>query len=698
MIDVLTNGLRAQYQKYPEAVRKFCFKIQFHSSGAYRELRKFFNNRLPTIRCLQKWLRCVDSKPGITQAALDKISERVKLYKKEGKQLYVCLINDEMGVRAQPLWNEQTMLYEGFDETIHSKGLSKRNNSSEDEAKTPLVKNALVFMVCGDDFRIAVAYQLVVSMDAVDRAAFTLEIIRSIDQTGAKVISLTSDGLAVNLTVANLLGANLKQNQPYFTRPNCPREKIYIILDPPHMMKLLRQYLSKNKLQHGENELSWELLDNLATKQDKDNFSLTKKLTRNHFEWEHHKMNVKKAVQIFSNDNADALEQLCEDNYEDFLGSEKLSEFLRLGNNVYDVMNIGQGKPTDNNFKQPVCEANIERVRELFDSFKLFTSEMTMLSKRSKKRHSVLNETGFFGLLINMESTLGIYQDYVKDSHFPDFFTFKYGQDSLETWFSLVRSSLGHNYNPNVQQFEMAYRKLLFCTPHICKTVQTNCDIELPSELLHVSSAATSTPRCQVNEVLHSELIEIEMDFDLIVNVELEPYDQHLFALIASDIETEVLRTLKAQHVSKCQDCLNVFMENPKISDDFIAKKISRGSIGEQPSLHTFQIILFSDQVAAKIESPDQINLKKVAKTIMDKLMIIESLYESSHFESHRQNNNANSCQISHKQEFILEIILKFLHMKSKNICTRITQEEQEEARERRKNRRNNINAGKQNF
>lgn len=689
---MLINGPKGKFQKYSEAVRKFSFRIQFHSTGAYRELRKFFNNRLPTIRCLQKWLRSVDSKPGITQAALDIIAEKAKLYKQEGKQLCVCLMDDETGINGQPSWNEETMKFVGFDETIKSKGPRKRNSSNEENTKTPLVKNALVYMVCGDDFRIAVAYKFLVSMDAVDRAAFTLEVIRAIDKTGAKVISLTSDGLAANLSVARLLGADLKNNKPYFMRPNGLKEKIYIVLDPPHMIKLLRQYLSRKKLQHGENELNWNLLETLASKQHKDNFSLTKKLTKNHIEWEHHKMNVKKAVQIFSNDNADALDQLREDKYEDFSGSEKLSEFLRLVNNIFDVVNIGEGKPTDKQFKQPICEANLEKVRELFDSFKRFVSGLTMESNRKKERHSVLNETGFLGLLVNIESTLGIYQDYVKGSHSPYFYTFKYGQDSLETWFSLIRASLGHNFNPNPLQFEMAYRKLLFCTPHICKTTQTNCNVEFPSTLLNVSSAATAKPQCQVNAVLQSNSIEIEIDFDTVINMVLEPYDQHLFALTAMDIENEIIWTHKAQNVSKCQDCLNVFAQNVKINDSFIAKKISRGKVTSQPCLHTFQILLFSNYVAEQIESPKQIDFKSVAKTIMNELINIEPLYELSHFEGH--NNTKKNCHISHKEEFILEILLKFLHMKSKNICARIVQEEQDEARERRKNRRDRINTG----
>lgn len=350
MIKLFTNGLKNRHDQYPEAVRQFCLRLQFHSSSAYRQLRKFFNNNLPTVRTLQMWLTCIDASPGITQKALDAISEKAALYKNKGEQLYVCLITDDMSIRKQVLFDERYMSFVGFSENATKKD------------KLPILKEASVFMVVGPDFRISVAYQLLHGQCSVDRALFTKEVIRRVDLTGAKVISLTGDGLNLNMAVARLLGADFANDKPYFKREANPIENIYVIFDPPHMFKLLRKYLTEQKLQYGEDEMKWELLEKLATKQDNDNFSLSKKLTQNHISWMDHKMNVKKAVQIFSNENADALEQLCDDFYEDFIGMENFVKFLRLSNNVLDVMNYGVGKKTDNNFKQPLSQLNIENI------------------------------------------------------------------------------------------------------------------------------------------------------------------------------------------------------------------------------------------------------------------------------------------------------------------------------------------------
>lgn len=673
--------------------------MQFYSSSAYRELRKFFGNNLPTTGTLKKWMRVVDNSPGITQISLDMISEKAALYKAEGKQLQISLISDEIGIRKQPLWNQSNLHYDGFDENANSVNQKKRQKSAQnDGAKTPLAKDALVFMAVGDDFRVTVAYQFLNGLDTIDRALLTREVISSVDNTGAKVVSLTSDGLAANLAVAKQLGADFENNKPYINRPSCPNEKIFIILDPPHMMKLLRKYLSEKKLMYGNEELKWETLSALADLQDSDNFSISSKLTKKHINWQDHKMNVKKAVQIFSNSNADAIEQLCQDRYEQFIGTEKLAEFLRLTNNLYDVMNFAEGDVPDGNFKLPINSSTIEKIRKLFDSFKLFVSKMTFEVKRKKtvKREPVLNLMGFAGLLINIESTIGIWEHYAQNGDKREFCTFKYSQDHLEQYFSLVRSSLGCNYNPNVHQFMSAYRKLLFCTPFLSSIVKTNCFVEFPQQLLEVSSQASSIPQhlIQRNTVLQAREIEIEADFNTFINIELEPYDKHKFALQASMVEAEIKKKYKAQTASACQDCLSIFGENLRMFDELVAKKLERGDIAAQPCFSTMHIILACEGVNDLLQSNAQIDYINVAKTIITQCLDIDFLFETSQFESHSKNRIEN-CPFSHKENFILDVVMTFLHMKSKEMCAKITLEEQEEQRKRRKQRRNRINQGR---
>lgn len=696
----MVYGLRGFAEKYSESVRKFSWRIQFHSTSGYRELRKFFNNNLPTVRTLQRWLTSIDASPGITQVALDVISERAASYKTRGEKLNVCLISDGMSIRQQVFYNEKNMSFDGFSQTPNTN--QEHGGRRKKKDKVPILKEASVYMVVGPDFRISIAYQLIHGLAAIDQAIFTKEVIRRIELTGTNIISLTGDGLHANMAVAKWLGADFENNKTFFKSPSNPNHNIYIIFDPPHMFKLLRKYLSLQQLQYGVKKIDWEMLKKLATKQDRDNFSITNKLSRNHIVWENHKMNVKKAVQIFSNENADALEQLCEDLYEDFIGCEKLVEFLRYGNDIFDVMNFAKESKMDKNFKQPICPSTIENITRLFNSFKLFAQNMTMEIKRKTitKRVPVKTQIGFLGLLISMESMIGIYKEYYEKSSSPVFYPFQTCQDHLEQFFSLVRGCLGANHNPTVAQFEKAYRKLLFCTPSLSKEVQTNCNVDFPHELLHASSDIVRTGVqnwTQINKILGSPEIEIQIDPYELVDIQINEYDRHVYSLAAYAVENEIIKRHQKQTVAGCNNCLNAFAENLKIFDSLISKKIKRGEFSNQPCSSTLQIILACEKINASLsQATENIDYACLAKTIFNNVRYFsESLYELTQFELHNSNNTVANSQITHKEAFILDVVRTFMNMQSRNICKKISIEEQAESHKQRMARRSRIVAGK---
>lgn len=97
-------------------------------------------------------------------------------------------------------------------------------------------------------------------------------------------------------------------------------------------------------------------------------------------------MNVRFAVETMSNSVADVIEQLCEDKYEGFVGSETTVELIRLSNNVFDVMNHGEDKKTNNLFKQPICESTFPAILDLFERFRKFVDEISFEKVNKKRR------------------------------------------------------------------------------------------------------------------------------------------------------------------------------------------------------------------------------------------------------------------------------------------------------------------------
>lgn len=613
---------------------------------------------------MQRWLRSVDMLPGITDIALDIIAQKVKSSKEQGKLLHLCLISDEMSIRKQVNYTRRSQKFSGFVTNF---------NSGEDNSNGELAiaKDALVFMAVGPDFRIAVAYFFLNGLKSIDRAVLTRQVLRSVHATGAKIISLTSDGLKANIAVAELLGADLKDNKTFFPNPCDPRSKIYVIFDPSHMLKLVRKHFAEAQLQYGEEKLDWSLLTILAQKQDSDNFALGNKLSHRHINYERAPMNVRLAAETFSNSVADALQQLDQDGYSDFNGCDATAEFIRLINNIFDVMNHGEGKKTDDRFKQPICRSTINSIRQLFDKGSNFIERITIQYPNAKNQTKtpVLKsraKMGFCGFMYNITSTLGMYEDYIENGPLNIFYAFQYSQDHLETYFSLIRSSLGANNNPNVDQFSAAYRKLLFCVPHL-SAGGTNCNLDYVN-ILTVSSYVLPQPE---KEPLGNEIeIEFEKSYDDLLNLSLDPYEQHMCAILASSVETKIIRNIKLQTNSACQNCSEVFGENHKIYDSFISKKN-----GNQPCSSTRDLIVVCNSVFTLLRAREQyINFKTVSKSVF-KVLQINRLYEFSDFESHHRANNHQI--MTHKELFIFTLVEEYMHMKSIKIGERLTIKEQ---------------------
>lgn len=73
-------------------------------------------------------------------------------------------------------------------------------------------------------------------------------------QSRAKVISLTFDGAGNNKIMCKELGALLKDSKnlkPWFHHP-CTGECVYILYDPPHALKLIRNTLDHFKVMYDE--------------------------------------------------------------------------------------------------------------------------------------------------------------------------------------------------------------------------------------------------------------------------------------------------------------------------------------------------------------------------------------------------------------------------------------------------------------
>lgn len=121
--------------------------------------------------------------------------------------------------------------------------------------------------------------------------------------------------------------------KPYFSSSKLDSSPVCCILDPCHMIKLVRNTLADLKVLKNESgqEIKWQFIEDLHHTQSKEGLHAANKLRRAHIEWRSQKMKVALASQTLSRSVADAIKfcrtELC---LPQFQGSEATEEFIRL--------------------------------------------------------------------------------------------------------------------------------------------------------------------------------------------------------------------------------------------------------------------------------------------------------------------------------------------------------------------------------
>lgn len=426
---------------YPPSIRLFCLTLHFYSPRAYEYLRQKFNLNVPSIRTLRYWYSSINGSPGFTNEAFDALRQRCEIMKAEHKNLLVAVMYDEMSIRKHSQYDASTKEYLGH---------ISIGKSSEDEYSTPLCKEAFVVMVStvGDEnaFKLPIGYFFCAGLSADEKAAIVTEAIYRLHRIGIKVVSLVFDGPPTNIATAKKLGANFGKDQPYFVNPFDENNVIYIILDPPHMIKLSRNCLGNKEIiyhQDGD-EISWKFIEDLYELQKSQNIDLGNKLTKTHIEYRSNKMNVRLAAQTISNSVATSIDYLNTNlKMDGFFNSAPTSKYLRTFKNIFNVMNSKPGH-TDTKFKRPISPSTVDEFSAFFQEAKKYIKGLMLFEDGKKKPIlKTKSHTPYFGFHHNTTSFLGIYHDYIIPNGYNRFFTFNVSQDHLETFFGAIRSMGG---------------------------------------------------------------------------------------------------------------------------------------------------------------------------------------------------------------------------------------------------------------
>lgn len=330
LISILCNGV-VSGEKYPESVRLFCLSLYYCSPKAYQHVRAEFNNHLPHSKTIKQWYANSDAsgEPGIQKECMDKLKRIGQAYERENNKKLMCsLVFDEMYIRKQVYWCWHQENYAGF----------VNHGQKQDSDTNEIASQAIVFILNGVNasFEYPVAYYFINKLNGAQKRDLTLDIIEAVTQCEIKVTNLTFDGDKANLAMCTLLGANLDVESdffhPYLFNP-INGEKIYIVLDPCHAEKLVRNTLAGKKIIYTENgQIEWRYFESLY-EFSKDSKLRTHKFTKQHLQWTGCKMNVRVACQTLSNSVANSMQFLLDQNRPQFAGAKetiRLEEKFRI--------------------------------------------------------------------------------------------------------------------------------------------------------------------------------------------------------------------------------------------------------------------------------------------------------------------------------------------------------------------------------
>lgn len=399
--------------------------------------------------------------------------------------------------------------------------------------------------------------------------------------------------------MAKILGGKFEPNnmKTTFEHP-VTKQPIAIFLDACHMMKLVRNCLQscKNLVDGNGKCISWEYFEHLNRLQTTEYFHLANKLRNHHINFHNQKMKVKLATQLLSKSVADSLD-FCREKLRisDFKDSLATAEFIRIFNDLFDVLNSRNLKKID--YKQPLNLNNKSRILDFLDKAEnyiigLRTSEGDLLTQSRRK-------TGFVGLLVCIKSTKALFQHLIEENRIKFMSMYRFSQDHLELFFCNIRAHGGSNNNPTSRQFQSFYKKLLSHV-EIKNSNAGNC-VELEQiSILNCSSAiqtinATTTRGPLVDDETDCTELNISSlrDFDDFCNT--LPRITEFSGQIITYIAGYVVRAI--QNSIKCDECISALSLHEKTDID-----------------HTYEFVNFKDKGGLVYPTKDVIQICKVAE------------------------------------------------------------------------------------
>lgn len=394
----------------------------------------------PSVRTLRRRLESFKFKPGISNEMLEFLKYK-KSYFKLDIDLECGLIFDEMAITPKKCYDSSSGSVIG-DITFPN----EEGNAT----------HALVFMLVGiaSRWKHVVGYHFTGnSFNSKTLKDIVFQIISKTEDIGFHINFITSDMGPGNVGFWKLLGIStgrFSKVKNYIIHPVDPNRHLYIIADPPHVFKNLKQALITNEVITVPNNLvlKYNLPTNkielkhfyeLINVQEESELVLTPKLQKNDIDCNNNfnKMRVSKATHVFSNEVSSSLKLLADCyNKPEFLTTTWFVNIVRKWFSLMTSRSCVLALGIKDN------DAYNENINFLYEIVNIFT-QLEIGKKGSFKPVQR-------GIVISTTSIINLTEYLINERSFQFIFTSRFTQDCVENLFSQVRRK---NVIPDPLQF-----------------------------------------------------------------------------------------------------------------------------------------------------------------------------------------------------------------------------------------------------
>ncbi len=265
MSQLQSSSKKARRFRWTDKDKSFALSLYHASPKAYRLLRKTFS--LPTLNTLRKAMQGIKVYPGFNHAILEAL--RLKVAPLPTASKLVAVILDEMAIKEGLSYDKGRDMVEGF---VEGK-----------ERRKEIANHALAFLVrgLGEKWKQPFGYFLtsgpMSGMEMKDLLLQGVDLLRGIDLI--PIVVIADQGSNNRNLFETILGVTI--DKPYFQHDG---SKIFILYDPPHLLKNTRNNFKKHGFVIDGKDIVWDHVVQFYGCDTSKPIRMAPKLTKKHID------------------------------------------------------------------------------------------------------------------------------------------------------------------------------------------------------------------------------------------------------------------------------------------------------------------------------------------------------------------------------------------------------------------------------